>query len=90
MSGPAQLPPVFGIALAKAAPVAGEPAQMGSKAFNLQRMAAAGLPVPQAFVLGTGWCALHQRDPGADGGNEDVRGSRAAGRTGRSAVSRCG
>ena len=64
MSASASLPPVFGIALAKAAPAAGEPAQMGSKAFNLQRMAAAGLPVPQAFVLGTGWCALHQRDPG--------------------------
>ncbi|MGZ8211454.1 MAG: PEP/pyruvate-binding domain-containing protein [Burkholderiales bacterium] len=29
---------------------------MGHKAYNLARMAAIGLPVPQAFVLGTGFC----------------------------------
>jgi len=30
---------------------------IGFKAHNLVRMAALGLPVPPAFVLGTGWCA---------------------------------
>jgi pyruvate,orthophosphate dikinase len=34
---------------------------LGVKAFNLARMAALGLPVPPAFVIGTGWCA----DPAA-------------------------
>ena len=29
---------------------------VGFKAHNLMRMAALGLPVPQGFVLGTGWC----------------------------------
>lgn len=33
------------------------PEQIGSKAHNLMRMAALGLPVPPAFVLDTGWCA---------------------------------
>jgi pyruvate,orthophosphate dikinase len=55
--------PVFGIGLAKAGSVAGSLEQVGSKAFNLQRMAAAGMPVPQAFVLATGWCAFHQGEP---------------------------
>ncbi|MBV2264952.1 MAG: pyruvate, phosphate dikinase [Thauera sp.] len=32
-------------------------AALGSKAWNLARMAALGLPVPPAFVIGTGWCA---------------------------------
>lgn len=36
-------------------------AALGSKAWNLARMAALGLPVPPAFVIGTGWCA----EPGA-------------------------
>ena len=30
---------------------------LGFKAWNLARMAALGLPVPPAFVIGTGWCA---------------------------------
>ncbi|HYA18149.1 MAG TPA: PEP/pyruvate-binding domain-containing protein [Bryobacteraceae bacterium] len=30
--------------------------QVGNKAWNLMRMAAAGLPVPAAFVLPTAWC----------------------------------
>jgi len=55
--------PVFGIGIAKGAAAAGALEQMGSKAFNLQRMAVAGLPVPQACVLGTGWCRRHQADP---------------------------
>jgi len=29
---------------------------MGFKAYNLAAMAAAGLPVPQGFVLSTGYC----------------------------------
>lgn len=37
-------------------PTAG-PEELGFKAWNLARMAALGLPVPPAFVLGTGWCA---------------------------------
>ncbi|MFN3984803.1 MAG: PEP/pyruvate-binding domain-containing protein [Rhodocyclaceae bacterium] len=32
------------------------PEVLGFKAFNLARMAALGLPVPPAFVIGTGWC----------------------------------
>ncbi|HEX5628939.1 MAG TPA: PEP/pyruvate-binding domain-containing protein [Usitatibacteraceae bacterium] len=55
--------PVFGIGIAKAGAGSGALEQMGSKAFNLQRMAVAGLPVPQACVLGTGWCRRHQADP---------------------------
>jgi len=33
------------------------PAVLGFKAYNLARMAALGLNVPPAFVLGTGFCA---------------------------------
>ncbi|PZP33931.1 MAG: pyruvate, phosphate dikinase [Roseateles depolymerans] len=33
------------------------PERLGFKAYNLQRMALLGLPVPPAFVLGTGLCA---------------------------------
>jgi len=36
------------------------PAALGAKAWNLARMAALGLPVPPAFVIGTGWCAEPQ------------------------------
>ncbi len=54
---------VFGIRIAKGTAGAGTLEQMGSKAFNLQRMAAAGLPVPQAFVLATGWCQRREADP---------------------------
>ena len=32
--------------------------EVGNKAFNLMRMAAAGLPVPPGFVLPAGWCGL--------------------------------
>ena len=55
---------VFGIGIAHAGAVPGDAGGMGFKAFNLQRMAAAGMPVPQAFVLGTDWCRLHERAPG--------------------------
>lgn len=37
-------------------PAACGPEVVGFKAWNLARMAALGLPVPPAFVLGTGWC----------------------------------
>lgn len=33
---------------------------MGFKAWNLARLAAIGLPVPPAFVLGTPLCARHR------------------------------
>ncbi|MBZ9797267.1 PEP/pyruvate-binding domain-containing protein [Mesorhizobium sp. ES1-4] len=33
------------------------PAVLGSKAYNLARLAALGLKVPPAFVIGTGYCA---------------------------------
>jgi pyruvate, orthophosphate dikinase len=56
---------VFGIGIAHAGAVPGDASGMGFKAYNLQRMAAAGMPVPQAFVLGTDWCRLHQRDADA-------------------------
>jgi pyruvate,orthophosphate dikinase len=36
------------------------PAALGAKAWNLARMAALGLPVPPAFVIGTGWCVQAQ------------------------------
>lgn len=41
-------------------PAAASPASLGFKAWNLARMAALGLPVPPAFVLGTGWCGRAQ------------------------------
>ncbi len=34
----------------------GGAAEVGNKAWNLMRMAQAGLPVPPAFVLPTSWC----------------------------------
>jgi pyruvate,orthophosphate dikinase len=46
---------------AKLAPLGAD--EVGGKAWNLMRMAEAGLPVPPAFVLPTDWCARH---PGAD------------------------
>lgn len=42
---------------------------LGAKAWNLTKMATLGLPVPPAFVLGTGWCrqpdAVHTHWPEA-------------------------
>ena len=63
MSGPDVPGAVFGIGIPHAGAVPGDAAKMGFKAYNLQRMAAAGMPVPQAFVLGTDWCRLHLRAP---------------------------
>ncbi|SFL75962.1 PEP/pyruvate-binding domain-containing protein [Rugamonas rubra] len=42
------------------------PAQVGFKAYNLLRMAELGLPVPPAFVLGTGFCAPQRRAQAGD------------------------
>jgi len=39
----------------------GEAAEVGSKAWNLMRMARAGLPVPPGFVLPTAWCGTRNR-----------------------------
>ena len=47
---------VFVIAGANAEPLAADANAMGFKAYNLARMASIGLPVPPAFVLGTGYC----------------------------------
>lgn len=47
---------VFVIAGPNAEPLAADANAMGFKAYNLARMAAVGLPVPPAFVLGTGYC----------------------------------
>ncbi|MDR3463860.1 MAG: PEP/pyruvate-binding domain-containing protein [Beijerinckiaceae bacterium] len=45
------------------APLAKDGAQeVGNKAWNLMRMARAGLPVPPAFVLPTSWCARSPQD----------------------------
>ena len=41
---------------ATALPANASPAALGFKAWNLARMAALGLAVPPAFVIGTGWC----------------------------------
>lgn len=49
-----------GVALLEAA----SPASLGFKAWNLARMAELGLPVPPAFVIGTGWCGREAPDPG--------------------------
>ncbi len=42
----------------------GGPEEVGNKAWNLMRMSAAGLPVPEAFVLPAAWC--RQIQSGAD------------------------
>ncbi|MBN8872184.1 MAG: pyruvate, phosphate dikinase [Rhodospirillales bacterium] len=44
---------------------AGGPEQVGNKAWNLMRMAEAGLPVPPAFVLSTAWCRTRPLDSSA-------------------------
>ena len=46
--------------LPSAALATGGAKEVGNKAWNLMRMAQAGLPVPPAFVLPTSWC---RRDP---------------------------
>jgi len=63
VAGDARSVHAIGLALAGAIP--GDASQMGFKAANLACMAGAGLPVPPAFVLGTGWSGLARADPGA-------------------------
>ena len=48
--------------LPAAAPSKGGPQEVGNKAWNLMRMAQAGLPVPPAFVLPTSWCKSTRPD----------------------------
>ncbi len=43
----------------------GELGELGFKAYNLARLARLGVPVPPAFVLGTGWCRAYQAQGGA-------------------------
>lgn len=52
---------VVAIAGGSPLPEGAGPAALGSKAFNLGRMAAAGLNVPPAFVIGTGFCAAPEQ-----------------------------
>lgn len=46
---------------------AGAAEEVGNKAWNLMRMADAGLPVPAAFVLPTRWCRLRRAGKTDDG-----------------------
>lgn len=48
---------------------AGEAAEVGNKAWNLIRMAVAGLPVPAGFVLPTTWCGSRRPQEEMDRGN---------------------
>lgn len=54
--------PVFYVACGSAEAALPEPSvqTMGNKGFNLYQMAALGLPVPPAVVLGTAWCAIEE------------------------------
>lgn len=64
MTAPAGNRRIFVIGGPGAEPLAGGAEAMGFKAYNLARMAAIGLPVPPAFVLGTGFCrdlAKHEK-----------------------------
>jgi pyruvate,orthophosphate dikinase len=45
---------------------AGGAADVGNKAWNLMRMAEAGLPVPPGFVLPTSWCRARRGHDGDD------------------------
>jgi pyruvate,orthophosphate dikinase len=53
----ADVPPLYVILPAEKLPSGGAQ-EVGNKAFNLMRMAAAGLPVPPGFVLPAAWCSL--------------------------------
>lgn len=56
-AAPRATPPVCSIHAGARLPAGAGADTLGAKAWNLARMAALGLPVPPAFVLGTGWCA---------------------------------
>jgi pyruvate,orthophosphate dikinase len=53
----AEVPPLY-VILPNEKPPSGGAMEVGNKAFNLMRMAAAGLPVPPGFVLPAEWCGL--------------------------------
>ena len=53
----ADVPPLYVISQGEKLP-SGRAQEVGNKAFNLMRMAAAGLPVPPGFVLPAAWCSL--------------------------------
>ncbi len=55
--------PTVHLILAGAPVPSGGAAEVGNKAWNLIRMAAAGLPVPPGFVLSTDWSRPRQDDP---------------------------
>ncbi len=71
--------------LPNAPPAPGGAAEVGGKAWNLMRMAEAGLEVPPAFVLPTGWCA--RTDPDRD---QDLRATLATGIAGIEAATGLG
>jgi len=52
--------PAFYPILPRAALPKGGPEEVGNKAWNLMRMAAAGISVPAAFVLPTAWCRRYR------------------------------
>jgi pyruvate,orthophosphate dikinase len=54
--------PALYVILPREKPPARGVTEVGNKAFNLMRMAAAGLPVPPGFVLPVGWCGLARDD----------------------------
>lgn len=70
MGNPSELATAFGreiVPIRYGAPGPREPevATLGFKGLNLWRMARLGLPVPQAFVIGTGHCRDYLQAPGA-------------------------
>jgi pyruvate,orthophosphate dikinase len=56
MSSVPDCPPGLRFILPRAEPPPGGAEEVGNKAWNLMRLAAAGLSVPPAFVLPTAWC----------------------------------
>jgi len=54
---------IFRIALRQPGTLRGDAYAMGTKAFDLARLARAGLPVPPAVVLGTAHCRQFFREP---------------------------
>jgi pyruvate,orthophosphate dikinase len=70
MGDPSELATAFGreivpIRYGTPGPREPEVATLGFKGLNLWRMARLGLPVPQAFVIGTGHCRDYLQAPGA-------------------------
>ena len=59
MADPIPQPTLYEIHAAASLPPGGKE-EVGNKAWNLMRMAKAGLPVPAGFVLPTEWCRLHR------------------------------